>query len=299
MLAMRAAGLVALLVAVTIWAGWFVVVRDAVLRADGLGPLDLALTRFGVPALLLAPVWLRCGPWPAAVTAPQLAIMVAGWGAPFVVMAAHGLRSSDAAIYAALVPGSMPLWLWLIDMARSRRRPGRQARLGLWLIALGALGALVAAIDAGRSLDGAPWFVAASVGWAVYALALRETGLTPLQATAVVALWSTLLLVPALMLWPPTLPSMPLHVVIEQVLIQGILAGIVAVAAFVYAIRTLGATRAATGVALVPVLGALGGHLVLGDPLGWGVVAGLCATVAGVALVNAAPLSQAGRAASD
>lgn len=299
MLAMRAAGVLALLVAVTIWAGWFVVVRGVVSGDDGLGPLDLALARFGVPALVLAPVWLRCGPWPRSVTAPQLAIMVAGWGAPFVIMGAHGLRFSDAAIFAALVPGSMPLWLWLMDMAHSRRRPGPQARLGLWLIALGALGALVAAVDAGRSLGGAPWFAAASIGWAAYALALRESGLSPLQATAVVALWSTLLLVPALMLWPPMLPSMPLPVVIEQILLQGVLAGIVAVAAFVYAIRALGAARAATGVALVPVLGALGGHVVLGEPLGWAVVAALCATVAGVALVNAAPLPQAGRAASD
>lgn len=286
---LKLAGLSALVLAVAIWAGWIVLVRATVAGGAGLGPLDIASVRYGVPALLLAPVWLRCGPWPRGVTVPRMAGMVLGWGAPFVLLTSQGLRSTDAALFAALVPGSMPLWLSLIGVALTGDRPVAQARLGLGLIALGAVGALALAAWQGRALGGVPWLVAASIGWASYAAAFRGSGLTAIQATAVVSFWSALALLPAALLLPLPLWRLPAPALAEQVALQGVLSGVVSVAAFAFAIRTLGAARAAAAAAMVPVLAALGGWWWLGDPLGPAALAALLATVAGVVLVNAAP----------
>jgi drug/metabolite transporter (DMT)-like permease len=291
MTALRAVGLAALVAAVLIWAGWIVVVRATVDTTGlGLSPLDIAVVRYGVPALVLAPVWLGCGPWPRGLPLWRLAGMVLGWGAPFALLAAQGLRSADTALFAAMVPGSMPLWLWLMTIGLTRVRPAPQALAGMVLIAAGAAAAVAIAVAAGRPVGGLPFLMAASAGWAAYALAFRGAGLTAVQATAVVSFWSALGLLPVALLVPLRLWSLPLPVLAEQVVVQGLVSGIAAVVAFAFAIRALGATRAAGGAALVPVLAAVGGWRFLGDPLDAPVILALVATVAGVALVNAAPV---------
>ena len=70
-----ALGLLAAAAAVTIWAGWIVAVRGAVSGPAGLSPADLALLRYGAPALLLAPVWIRLGPLPRGVAVWRVAAM--------------------------------------------------------------------------------------------------------------------------------------------------------------------------------------------------------------------------------
>lgn len=285
----RVAGVAALAVAVAIWAGWIVVVRAAVDGGRGLTPLDLALMRYGVPALLLAPVWWRCRPWPKGVGAGRLAAMALGWGAPFVLLAGTGLRQADTALFAALVPGAMPLFLAAILALVARQWPRGRSALGLGLIGAGAAAALAVAAVQGRGLGGVPWLLAASAGWAAYAAAFRGAGLTPLQATAVVAFWSALGLAPFAFGPGVTLWQQPATVIAEQVLVQGLVSGVLSALAFAFALRALGAAPAAAGAAMVPVLAALGGWWFLGEPLSAAVLGGLALTAAGVALVNLAP----------
>jgi drug/metabolite transporter (DMT)-like permease len=286
----RMAGVVSLVVAVAIWAGWIVLVRATVNRAEApLGPFDIAALRYGVPAILLAPVWLRCGVLPCAAGPVRVAGMVLGWGAPFALLAATGLQEADSALFAAMVPGSMPFWLSLILIGLTGRLPRRPALVGVGLIAVGGLGALAVAVDDGRSLAGVPWLVGASIGWATYAVAYRGSGLTPVQATAVVAFWSSLGVLPVIFLGSSTLWSLPAPVLLGEALLQGVVSGVVSVMAFALAIRHLGAPKAAAGAASVPVLAALGGWWWLGDPLSPAMLGLLGCTVAGVTLVNATP----------
>jgi drug/metabolite transporter (DMT)-like permease len=285
----RLGGLAALGLAVAIWAGWIVVVRAEMGRARGLSPLDLALMRYGVPALLLVPVWWRCGPWPRGVGAARMLAMVLGWGAPFVLLGATGLREADTALFAALVPGAMPLFLAAILAVPARRWPRGRAAVGLGLIAAGAAAALAVAAVQGRAMGGVPWLLAASAGWAAYAAAFRGTGLTPLQATAVVAFWSALGLAPFAFGPGVTLWRQPAAVIAEQVVVQGLVSGVLSVLAFAVALRALGAAPAAAGAAMVPVLAALGGWWFLGEPLSAPVLGGLALTATGVALANLAP----------
>jgi drug/metabolite transporter (DMT)-like permease len=184
----------------------------------------------------------------------------------------------------------MPLWLGLMMIVLSGVIPAPRALAGMALIAAGAVAALGIAVAAGRPVGGVPFLTAASVGWAAYTLAFRGSGLTAVQATAVVSLWSLVGLVPAALLLPMRLWALPPLALAEQIVVQGLLSGVGAVVAFAFAIRALGAARAAAGAALVPVLAAVGGWWFLGDPLGAPVLLALGATVVGVALVNAAPV---------
>jgi drug/metabolite transporter (DMT)-like permease len=273
--------MIAMVFAVLIWAGWIVAVRDA---AGRVGPVDLALLRYAIPAALLAPAWLRRGVTAPGVSPWRLAVMTAGWGAPFVLAGAQGLRSADVSLFAAMVPGMMPLWLAALGAAFAGMRPSRTELAGLGLIA--AAGALALAGAAPGALAGAPWLAAASVGWAAYALAFRSSGLTPLEATAIVAFWSTLGLV-LVALWTGSgLGAMPVRELAALALAHGVLSGVVSVAAFALAVRDLGVRRATAFPALVPPLAALGAWAWLGETPGALAAAAVALAAAGVALVN-------------
>jgi drug/metabolite transporter (DMT)-like permease len=283
-------GYLALAAAVLIWAGWIVVVRGTVNRETvPLSPLDIAVLRYGVPALVLSPIWLRLGPLPPGLGKGRLAAMVLGWGAPFGLMGATGLMSADTTLFATLAPGGMPLWLALILMAVTRRAPHPRGLAGIALIALGCAGALWVAFSLGRGTAGVPWLLAASFGWACYTAAYRGSGLSPVRATALVALWSTLGLIPTVLIFETSLLALPPAILLREALLQGVLSGVVSVMAFALAIDRLGAPMAAGGAAMVPVLTALGGWWFLGDPIGPMTLGLLGCTVMGVALINTAP----------
>lgn len=288
-----AAGVAAMLAAVSIWAGWIVLVRATV--GAGLSPLDIALMRYGVPALLLAPLWLRRGPLPRGAPLWRIAAMTLGWGAPFALFAAQGLKAADTALFAALVPGCLPLWVAAILRAGGGPAQPPQGRLGLWLIAGGAALALLPRMAAGewQALAGAPWLVAASAAWAAYAVAYRGSGLSPAQATAVVGFWSTLVLVPAALVWGQGLTALAPAALAGQVALHGVVSGVVSVAAFAAGVQALGAARAAAFSALVPVLATAGGVVLLGESLsGWSAAA-IALAAAGVFLVNRAAIGPA------
>lgn len=280
-----ALGLAAAAAAVAIWAGWIVLTRAG---ASVLTPADVALLRYGAPALLLAPVWLRRGLLPAGVARWRIAVMTLGWGAPFAFLAARGLRDADVGLFAALAPGAMPLWAAAIGLAAFGVRPGPRGAAGLALIAVGLAAALAAAPLA--SLAGAPWITAAAFGWAAYTHAFRGSGLGPVEATAIVGAWSTALTLPlALAFGGVGLHRLPWDVLVGQALLQGVVSGVVSAAAYALAIRELGASRAAASAALVPGLAAAMAWAALGEAPALGAWAALALTTAGALLLHAPP----------
>lgn len=275
--------------AVLIWAGWIVLVRGTV--ATGLGPLDIAVLRYLAPALIFAPLLLRVGPLPRGISPWRMAAMAAGWGAPFALLAAQGLKASPTSVFGALVPGSLPLWVALIGRVGFGARFAPRAKAGLALVAAGALLATVPAMLRGEwgMLGGAPWLVAASMAWASYTVAFRGSGLSPMEATAAVAFWSSLVLAPAALVFGLKVTALPPVEAAAQVALHGVISGVLSVAAFAVAIRELGAARAAAMSALVPVLATLGGVVFLGEAPGPFALAAVAAAGVGVFLVNTAP----------
>ncbi|QIE54168.1 DMT family transporter [Pikeienuella piscinae] len=279
-------GYIGILLAVAIWAGWIVSTRDSVLMEHT--PFDIAVVRYVAPALLLSPYWIRKGVFPKGESPLLLVIMTVGWGGPFVMLIAQGMKTVEASLFGPLVPGLLPMVVavWGVAVEGERLRPGRL--LGLCFIAMAValiLGPALAGADNGV-LIGAPWLLLACIGWSSFTIAFRHTGLSGAESAAYVCLYSSPFLIAAAMVFGTDLFDYPPIEVGYLILVQGVLSGALSVACFGYAVKTLGLGRASAFTSLVPVLAAIGGWLMLGETVGLAGWAASAAACIGVLLVN-------------
>lgn len=280
-------GYVSILTAVVIWAWWMVATRFAVNEA--VAPLDLALLRYGVPAICLAPWWWRCGVTARGVPRWTL-VMMMGWGAPFVILMAMAMETATVAHVAAIVPCMMPLLAAGMSFAIFGERFGLSERIGFGLIAFGAVCVIVPLIIGGEgaALGHIGLLVLCALGWASFSVAFRRSGLTPPEAAGLVCLYSTVI-VGAMLFWTgSSLARMDRLVIAFHATAQGVLSGAVATIAFGIAIQRLGPPRASSFSALVPGLAALIAWLWLQEVPGLFDAMALVAASLGVAFANRA-----------
>jgi drug/metabolite transporter (DMT)-like permease len=258
------------LAAMSIWAAWSAITRLAV--TTSLDALDVAALRFGVAGILLAPVVMRRGLARDRLGWPGLAVMIAGVGAPYVLVAAGGLRFAPASDQGALNPGCMPLFVALIAAIVLGETISITRRLGLALILAGALVIMVwHAID--RSITwntsrsfGDALFLCAAFLTACFTVVMRRAKLDPLHAAALVATGSLIVYLPIYLAVAGTrLAAIPVADFAAQAIFQGVLVTIVSIVLYGRAIGILGASRAAAFGALVPALSALFAIPLLGE----------------------------------
>lgn len=278
-------GTAAALGAVTIWAAWIVGTRHAVTHA--LDPLAMGFLRFAVPALVFAPVWWRIGLWPRSLPFPSTFGLM-GSGAPFFVIVAFAMRHASAAEIGPLLPGAMPLLVALLSWLLFRERLVLPRILGVGLVAVGI--ATIAGNDVAPGIAGLGahgLLLCGATLWAIYTIAYKRSGLSSLEATALVSIWS------AIVLAPFGVPSLIVAVqsglgaaVMVQTLVQGVLSGVIAILLYGVAVSRLGATGGSAFVALVPALAALMAIPVLGEYPSSLALIGIAATTLGVALMT-------------
>lgn len=283
----RAAGIAAALVAVGIWAGWIPVTRLGVVTR--LAPADVAALRFGTAGLVLAPLfalhfrevpWRR--PWP-------LLAMLVGAGVPYFLLFAYGLRLANSGQGGVLGPGATSAFAVLLAWLALGERPRARRLAGLAVTAAGiAIVVLQDVLGGGTRVAGFALILAAALGWAAYTVASRALMLRPVVNAATVAVVNALLFVPAYLALggAARLAAVPAADLALQAFYQGILAAIVALIAFAFAIRRLGAAAAASFAPLSPVLVAIFGWLLLGDAVDAATAAGLGAVAGGVVIAN-------------
>jgi len=279
------AGIAFALLAVVIWAAWLPATRVAI--SDGLGPIDIALLRYGVPALMLLPVCLRTGLLPRGVPVSLLLAMFC-WGAPFVLLMSFGMARASVVHTAALVPCMMPVIAAFASRAFYGEAIPRQRRIGITFIMVDAMLVLVSVYigDSMTDLSTIGLLLLASAGWAAYSVAFRRSGLTAVQAAAVVFAWSTIMLIPLALMHGTMLPTLPTGSLLFHILAQGVLSGFVATIAYGLAIGRLGVPRAASFSVLVPVLATILAVVWIGEmPSALDAVA-LCIGTLGVAVIN-------------
>jgi drug/metabolite transporter (DMT)-like permease len=246
--------------AVAIWASWSVVTRLAV--TTNLDAWDIAALRFGVAGLLLSPVIVRRGLARDRLGWPGLAVIIAGTGAPYALVAAGGLQFAPAYDQGALNPGCMPLFVALITTIVLRERLSITRRTGLALILAGAV--IIVAWHwwgsgwSGSRTFGDALFLLASFLTASFTVKMRQAQLEPLHAAALVSTGSLVIYSPIyLALHGARLAQLTFAEFAVQAFFQGVLVTIVSLVLYVRAVALLGASGGAAFGAMVPALSAL------------------------------------------
>lgn len=280
-------GVLAMLATLLIWVGFLLS-----LRAEGqsaLTPSDLALMRFGLPALLFLPLLLRRRAQLAAIRWGYVAMILLG-GLPFFYLVSLGCGYAPAAHAGALVPGTAPLFVTGLAVLLFKEPLPRRRLLGLGVILLGVLVLLGSAL---LELQQGYWrghlaFLGASLLWACYTLGLRVVGLGALEATALLCSGSLLGLglLLSLGLVESHLSTVPWEQLWPFLLAQGLGAGIIGGFTYGVAIRQLGAEKTAALGSFTPALAALAAMPLLGEQLSLSGLVAVLVIMLGVALAS-------------
>ena len=297
----RATGIAAAVITVAIWTGFIVIGRASAGRT--LLPFDIGLLRvLGASAVLLPwGWWLTRGRRDTASSSllglsplPLRQTVLAGFFGGFIyaVLCYAGFFYAPAAHASVLMPGSLPLWTALLAalVLRDRITPARA--LGLACIVVGDLvvggASLLQAFNGGSVWKGDVIFMSAAFCWSVYSVLARKFGLEAVRATIAITAFAFCTYVPLFALLtasgvlPTHLASAPWGEIAFQALFQGVGSVVISGITFVQMVRAFGPVKSTMITALVPGLSALGAVLLLGEPLGWNLLAGLSLVTAGI-----------------
>jgi drug/metabolite transporter (DMT)-like permease len=249
------------------WAAGFVAAKHGV--AIGFSPADLALHRFFWSGLLLMPLALRDGigdlggiGWIRGLGLsilsgpPQAMIAYTGF---MLVPLGHGTTIQPAC---AALSGLILATVVLGEPATVPRILG-----GTTIIAgLLVFGAESLTTIGSHGVGGDLLFATAGLFWATFGILLRYWHVSGMRAVAVVGALSVVVFAPlhALLVGYDGILRQSFAENMLQVVVQGILAGVVPIFLFARAVILLGAGRAATFPALVPGFSLVIGYLALG-----------------------------------
>jgi len=249
------------------WAAGFVAAKHGV--AIGFSPADLALHRFLWSGLLLMPLVLRDGiadlggiGWGRGLVMSVLS------GPPQAIIAYTGFMLVPLGHGTTIQPACAALSGLILATLVLGEHPTAQRIIGGATIIAGLLvfGAESLATVGSHGVGGDLLFATAGLFWATFGILLRQWRVSGTRAVAVVGALSVVVFAPlhALFVGYDGILRMGLAENLLQVVVQGILAGMLPIYLFARAVILLGAGRAATFPALVPGFSMIIGYLALG-----------------------------------
>jgi drug/metabolite transporter (DMT)-like permease len=249
------------------WAAGFVAAKHGI--QIGFSPADIAFHRFFWSGLLMLPVVFRNGIGDLGGV---------GWGRGLVMTVLSGPPQSLLAYTGfALVPlghgttiqpatAALAGLIFAATILHESVSPRRMVGAAAIIAGLLVYGAESLTTIGSHGVGGDLLFVAAGVFWAGFGTLLRQWRVLGMRAVAAVATFSMFVFAPTYLLlygWN----ELARHGFLEnllQALVQGVLAGMLPIYLFAHAVMALGAGRAGTFPALVPVFGVIVGFLALG-----------------------------------
>lgn len=261
-------GLALGLLAATIWGAYLAMARAGV--SGGLYPTDIAAIRYGVAGLIMLPWLLSHGLMGMAgmgmMKGAALTLLV---GPLFIIIGVSGYSFAPLAHGAVIQPAALTLGSIGLAFLVLGDRPTTARVVGVAIILAGLAVIAGPGLVTGTALTpiGDMLFAAAGMMWAVFTVLSRRWGVSPVAGTAVVSVLSAAVYVPnyVLMIGVDRLLAAPLPMLAAQILVQGVLSGVVAVIAFSRVVQILGAGRAAVFPALVPAIAILVGIPITGE----------------------------------
>lgn len=280
-------GSLAALSSVLIWSGWIVFTRHGV--TTDVPAVTLGLLRYAIPTLVMLPLLLRSGAAYRKAGWLKCAIMVCGSGAPFFLICSLGMTFAPAAHVGVMLPGVMPMFVALFAVLLFGERFGGARLFGYGMVLAGvlALGGASLLEPGASDWRGHALLLISAACWACFTLAFKRSGLTAWQAAALInAVSVVIMLAIDLAQDGPSLWNLPWQILATQGFAQGILSGLLALAAYSYAVTVLGASKASAFVSLTPALTAMIAALSLGEWPDGMAIAAILVVGAGVALAS-------------
>ena len=276
---MRAADAARLLALAALWGASFLFMR---IVAPAIGPIAMADLRMLIAGGALAAYfsltgfdagWRRWWRY-------YLLIGVLNSAAPFLLFGYAALELSVGLL--VVINATSPMWGALLATLVLRERLTVARGAGLLLGVAGV--ALVAGPQASRAwlAIGSAFGAAFSYGLAAVVMRRWARDTSSRGMAAGTLLMGALLLLPALVLSPPPLPSAQ---VLMSLLALGLVCGAVAYILYFRLVADIGPAGALTVTYLVPIFGVLFGALFLGEALGLHVIGGALIVIAGTVLV--------------
>lgn len=261
-------GLALGLLAASIWGSYLAMARAGV--SAGLHATDIAAIRYGVAGSIMLPWLLRHGimgmTGMGMMKGAALTLLV---GPLFVIAGVSGYSFAPLAHGAVIQPAALTLGSIGLAFLVLGDRPTIARVVGVAIILAGLAVIAGPGLMTGTALTpiGDLLFAAAGLMWAVFTVLSRRWGVSPVAGTAVVSVLSATVYVPGyvLVIGADRLLAAPLPMLAAQILVQGVLSGVVAVIAFSKAVQIIGAGRAAVFPALVPAVAILIGMPVTGE----------------------------------
>lgn len=237
-------------VAITFWAGSLVMLRLGV--TTSLNAYDLTALRFGVAAVILAPVAWQRGIGTSRIGLGGLIAMVVTFGAPYVFLISFAMKTAPASAAGAINPGMMAVASVLMGRVVFGDGVGMVRITGL----LSTVAGIILLTQAGGTIAlGHLILIGTGVMWASYALIVRHAAIPALNATAIVAVGSAVFYLPVYFIaLPKQILAAPTSDVLIQAVFQGVLVSVVATYAFNRSAELLGSVAGATLPALIPVV---------------------------------------------
>ena len=249
------------------WAAGFVAAKHGV--NVGFSPADLAFHRFFWSGLALMPIALHAGIKDAGGVGwgRGLVMSVLG-GPPQAIIAYTGFILVPLGHGTTIQPACAALFGLILSVVMLHEYASAQRILGGATIIVGLLvfGVESLATIGGKGVGGDLLFVTAGFFWAMFGTLLRQWRISANRAVAVVGILAVALYAPLYAIFVG-FSGMLQHSLWEnllQILVQGLLAGMLPIYLFARAVILLGAGRAATFPALVPGFGVIIGYLALG-----------------------------------
>ena len=235
------------------WAGFSLVSRLG--GKSVLTPYDIFALRLITASLILLPF---AGSMPKRVWADKrLWLLTCLCSLIYCPLAYSGFKYAPASHGAILISGLQPFLVSMIVWLFLGTRPSRIRSIGLILIASGIVCAALPYLF--------EWFpdyafgdilmFLSSICWACYTILATRWGYPPWTLTRAIAFGSAIVYLPIYWLWfPSEIPNAPLSAVVIQGAFQGISATILAMLTYLKALELLGAERATSFLALVPIV---------------------------------------------
>jgi drug/metabolite transporter (DMT)-like permease len=249
------------------WAAGFVAAKHGI--EVGFTPADLAFHRYFWTGIFLLPVMLRAG---------MADLGGVGWGRGLVMSILSGPPQAFIAYSGyilvplghgtAIQPACAALFGIILAtfLLRERMTPHRLFGAAAIIGGLLVFGAESLATIGTHGVGGDLLFVIAGCFWATFGILLRYWSIPGMRAVAAVGTFTLILMAPLFLLIAgyKHMAQLGWHENLLQVFVQGLVAGVLPIYLFSIAVVRLGAGRASTFPALVPIFGLIIGFLTLG-----------------------------------